>query len=275
MKNVLVLLAAAALCAGCGNNLAGPSGGNSLRPPTGLSALSVDSSHVRLSWTPSANAGDTTFAGYVVAWGIVADTIAKSAVQFVAGPLGRGAVTLSVRSILKSGLISDAVLITWAGAWRFDAVPIIVTEYSSAQQAGIPGVDAGTGTTNPRAVGILDADADSSLDFYVFGGGPQSSPLQILSASNYNASWHQTLFSTITTPSMDLNAPLAAFPSDNTFISQALTLTDNTIYYAKVQGNAGEINYIRVHVHFLGGPAPGRQVAVRISLQKAPRIPYA
>ena len=273
MKNVLVILAAAALCAGCGNNLAGPSGTNSLRPPTALSALSLDSAHVRLSWTASANAADTTFAGYVVTWGIVADTGAKSSVQFTAGPVGRGAVTFSVRSLLKSGQISDAAPITWAGAWRFDAVPLVVTEFNSAQQAGSPGVDAGTATSNPQLVSFVDANADSTLDFYLTG--PSSSPLQFAGASNYSPGWHQTLFSTVTTASADLNAALTSFPSDNTFTLGAVTLTDNTIYYVRLIGNTGEVNYARVHVHLLGGSYPSRTVDVRISLQKVSRLPYA
>ena len=272
MKTVFLLFAAV-VCAGCGNNLAGPAMTPLLAPPGGLTALSVDSTHVRLDWTAPSLATDTTFAGYLLVWGTVTDTLPKTSLKFTAGPLPRGATTFSIRSLLRNGQTSDAALITWAPAWRFDAVPILVTEYSSSQQTGFPGVDAGSRTVNPAAVGLLDANADSTLDFYL--SGPAGSPLQILSAVTYNPGWHQTLFSTQTTSSPDLNAPLALFPADNTFTLQSVTLTDQAIYYARVQGNTGEINYVRVHVHLLPGSYPARQVEIRISLQKVPRLPYA
>ncbi len=273
MKTVLCTLAVAAVCAGCGNNLAGPGGSSPFGPPGGLAALSVDSAHVRLVWIPPSDAADTGFAGYVLAWGNVRDTLAKSATGFTAGPLQRGAMSFSIRSLLKNGQVSDAAAIIWAPAWRFDAFPITVTEYNSSQQTGNPGVDAGTGTTNPEAVGLLDANADSTLDFYLWG--PSGSPLQLLSASVYNPGWHQTLFSTESTPASDLNAPLASFPPDNTFSLQFVTLEDYTIYYVKTVGNTGEINYARVHVHILPGTYPARSVEIRISLQRVSRLAYA
>ena len=272
MKTVFLLIAVV-VCAGCGDNLAGPGGTSSLRAPSSLEAYSLDSAHVGLIWASSVSASDTTFAGYILSWGSVTDTLSALADRFTAGPLPRGATTFSIRSRLKNGQMSDAATITWAPAWRFDAVPIVVTEYNSAQQTGTPGVDAGTGTTDPRAVGLLDANADSTLDFYLWG--PANSPLQLLSADAYNPGWHRTLFSTQTTSSPDLNAPLATFPQDNTFTLQSLTLADSVIYYAKIQGNTDEVNYVRVHVRLLPGNYPSRQVEIRISLQKVSRLLYA
>jgi hypothetical protein len=273
MRTELCALVCAIMYAGCGNNLAGPAGTSSLQAPSSLEAFSLDSAHVGLTWASSASASDTTLAGYILSWGPVTDTLPRLADRFTAGPLARGATTFSIRSLLKSGKTSGAATITWAPAWRFDAVPIIVTEYFPSQQTGFPGVDAGTGTTDPKAVGLLDADADSTLDFYL--AGPAGSPLQLQSAVAYSPGWHQTLFSTQATPWSDLNAPLATFPQDNTFTLQNVTLTDNVIYYMKTQGNTGEINYVRVHVHFLPGSSPGRQVEIRISLQKVSRLLYA
>lgn len=273
MKQLLIVLAVSCISAGCGNNLAGPAGTPLLLPPGGLAALSVDSTHVRLSWTAPAGAADTTFAGYVLAWGSVVDTLGRTSVQFSAGPLSRGATTFTIRSLQKGGLASDPAAITWAPAWRFDAAPFIVTEYNAPSQTGTPGVDAGTGTTNPTTVGMLDANADSTLDFYLSGAA--NSPLQFLSAAIYNPGWHQTFFSTVTTASADLNAPLASFPADISFTLQSVTLSDNMIYYVKTQGNAGEVYYARVHVHLLPGSYPSRPVDIRISLQKVSRLPYA
>ena len=273
MKTVLLVIAVV-ICAGCGNNLAGPAGTPSLLPPGSLVALSVDSAHVRLSWTAPSVATDSTFAGYVVAWGIVADTLPKSSSGFTAGPLARGATTFQVRSLLKSGQASDAATITWAPAWRFDAIPVIVTEYNSTQQTGSPGVDIGTATSDPHSVGLLDPGADSTLDFYL--SGPAGSPLELVTAALFNPGWHQTLFSTASTSSPDLNASLGAFPQDNTFTLQTVTPADNTIYYVKAVGNTGQINFARIHVHLVpGGAYPSRQVEIRISLQKISRLLYA
>ncbi|HTO95370.1 MAG TPA: hypothetical protein VMM80_13345 [Bacteroidota bacterium] len=274
MKRAFVLIAAVILCEGCGNNLAGPSSSSSpLRPPSNLQALALDSAHVRLTWTAAQNAADTSFRGYVVAWGSTADTIAKSAVQFTAGPLARGQATFQVRSLLTSGQASDAATITWAPAWRFDASPIVAEEFNSSLQSGTPGVSAGSATRNPAGVGFSDPSADSTMDFYLYG--PAGGPLQLLSASVYNAGWHATFFSAQTTAAADLNTPLPAFPPDNTFALQAVTLSDNTVYYARISGNAGEVYYCRVHIHFTGGSFPNRTAEVRISLQKVPRLPYA
>jgi hypothetical protein len=273
MKTLFSVLVVVA-CAGCGNNLAGPAGTSSLLPPGGLVALSVDSAHVRLSWTAPSVATDSTFAGYVVAWGTVADTLPKSSSGFTAGPLARGATTFQVRSLLKGGQASDAAAITWAPAWRFDASPITVTEFNSAQQTGSPGVDVGTATSDPQSVGLLDATADSTLDFYL--SGPAGSPLHLVTAALYNPGWHQTWFSTVSTPSPDLNAPIGAFPQDNTFTLQTVTPADNTIYYVRAAGNTGQVNYARIHVHLVpGGAYPGRQVEIRISLQRVSRLAYA
>ncbi|HUI10608.1 MAG TPA: hypothetical protein VL221_09795 [Bacteroidota bacterium] len=275
MKRALALIAAVMLWEGCGNNLAGPSSGSSaLRPPSNLAALSLDSAHVRLSWTAAQNAADTSFRGYVVSWGATADTIAASATQFPAGPLARGAAAFAVRSLLKSGQASDAATITWAPAWRFDASPVVATEYNPSLQTGSPGVAAGSAVRNPSAESFSTPGvADTTMDFYLYG--PAAGALEFVSASVYSAGWHATLFSSQSTASADLNAPLAAFPPDNTFTLSSVTLADDTIYYAKISGNAGEIYYIRVHVHLTGGSYPSRTAEVRISLQKVPLLPYA
>jgi len=274
MTRAFILIAAVILWEGCGNNLAGPSSSSSaLRPPTGLAALSLDSAHVRLSWTAPQDASDTSFAGYVVAWGSTSDTVARTAVQFTAGPLARGAAAFSVRSLLKSGQASDAATITWAPAWRFDQPPMVVTEYYPSFQTGTPGVSAGSAVRDPALVGLIDIRADTMLDFYLYG--LPTGPLQLVSANGHDVSWHATVFSTQMTASSDLNAPLAAFPADNTFTLQSVTATDNTIFYAKISGNSGDSYYIRVHIHLTGGSYPQRTAEVRISLQRVPLLPYA
>jgi len=275
MTRAFVLIAAVLLWEGCGNNLAGPSSTSSaLRPPSNIAALSVDSAHVRLSWTGAQNAADTSFRGYVVAWGAIADTIAASATQFTAGPLGRGAATFAVRSLLKNGQASDAATITWAPAWRFDASPVVATEYNPSLQSGSPGVAAGSAARNPSAESFSSPGiADTTMDFYLYG--PAGGALELVSANVYSAGWHTTVFSSQSTASTDLNAPLGAFPPDNTFTLSSVIVADNTIYYAKISGNAGEVYYIRVHVHLTGGSFPSRTAEVRISLQKVPMLPYA
>ena len=275
MKRAFVLIAAVILWEGCGNNLAGPSASNSaLRAPSNLQALSLDSAHVRLTWTAPQDASDTSFAGYSVAWGATADTLARTAVQFTAGPLASGQATFQVRSLLKNGQASDPVAITWAPAWRFDQSPVVVTEYNPSLQTGTPGVSAGSAVRNPSPVAFSNPGAaDTTMDFYLYA--PAGGALELVSANVYSAAWHTTSFSTQSTSSGDLNAPLAAFPPDNTFTLTSVNVADNTIYYAKISGNAGETYYIRVHCHLAGGSYPSRVVEVRISLQKVPRLPYA
>jgi len=275
MTRAFILIAAVILWEGCGNNLAGPSSSSSaLRPPTSLAALSLDSAHVRLSWTAPQDASDTSFAGYTVAWGSTIDTAGRSALQFTAGPLARGAATFSVRSLLKNGQASNAVSIAWAPAWRFDQSPVVVTEYNASLQSGTPGVAAGSAVRNPSAVAFSNPGiADTTMDFYLYG--PAGGALELVSASVYSAGWHATTFSTQSTSSADLNAPLGAFPPDNTFTQQNVTVSDNTIYYAKISGNAGEFYYVRLHVHLTGGSFPSRTAEVRISLQRVPLLPYA
>jgi len=274
MARALALVAAVMLWEGCGNNLEGPAGSSSTaRPPSNLEALSLDSAHVRLSWTAAENASDTSFAGYVVSWGGTSDTIARTALQFTAGSLARGSATFQVRSLLKNAQVSDAVAIIWAPAWRFDTPPIAIEEYYPSFQTGTPGVSAGSSVRNPAAVGFSDLSADSTMDFYLYG--PAGGALQLVSASGHEVNWHATYFSTQTTGSTDLNAPLAAFPPDNTFTLQSVGAADNTIYYAKISGNAGDVYYVRVHVHLTGGSFPTRTAEVRISLQRVSRLPYA
>ncbi|HMK37989.1 MAG TPA: fibronectin type III domain-containing protein, partial [Bacteroidota bacterium] len=242
MKEIFTLIAVAIACTGCGDNLAGP-GTHSLSPPGSLAAFSADSTHVHLSWTPPAVASDTTFRGYVVSWGITSDTI-PAASSFIAGPLVHTAIPFVIRSILKDGQVSSSVTITWAGAWRFDS-PITLTEYYPTIQTGAPGMSAGTSTTDPRVVQMLDPDAGTTLDFYLYGLA--GAPLNLVSAAGYDRGWHQTVFSTTTTSSPDLNAPLAAFPPDNTFTQPTAIVAGNTIYYAKIPGNSGQIYYVRIH----------------------------
>ncbi|HTS00300.1 MAG TPA: hypothetical protein VML00_11135, partial [Bacteroidota bacterium] len=169
---------------------------------------------------------------------------------------------------------SDAATITWAPAWRFDAAPIVATEYNPGLQSGTPGISAGSSVRNPAAIAISNPGvADTTMDFYLYG--PAGGALELVSASVYSSGWHTTTFSTQSTSSADLNAPLGAFPPDNTFTQQNVTVSDNTIFYAKISGNAGEIYYIRLHVHLTGGSTGSRTAEVRISLQRVPLLPYA
>ena len=271
MKRLIYALLAGAILGGCGKNLAPPSD-NSLQPPGNLTALSVDSAHVQIGWTASPNAADTDFAGYLVSYSTKTDTVVRTLLTDLAGPLPAGLSTFSVRSRTNNGLTSGAASITWAPAARFDTPPLTIYEYYQSVGGVICAVDAGSRTTNPLAVAI-DVAGAPKVDFYMEGLSGQ--PLQILSASLFSANLNATTFSTVTTASPSLDAPLAAFPPNSTFTQTTIALSDNTIYYAQVQGDPGEVNYIRFHIHLLGGGYPNRSAEVRISLQRVSRVAIA
>lgn len=253
----------------CGNNLAT----NPLTPagsPSNVTALSVDRTTVRLFWSAPAGAADSTIRSYIIQWPGNRDSVPSGVFTFTADSLlpGEHAFTLSTER--TDGSFSSGTVINWAPAARFDS-GWVVLEYDPAINQ-IEGFHVGSQLGHP-AVMTLDPSNEQFVDLYFFGraGGD----LVMLSASQYLQDWNATLFSTQADAATSLDLPLPAFPAPSTFTLDNITLTDNTIYYARVIGLNGSFNYARIHIHLLGGVAPGRSVEVKVSLQTVANLPIA
>jgi len=263
----------------CGDNIESPgSGGGTFGPPQNIKAAAIDNSTIRLDWSPATVSGDSTFQGYIIAWGSRADTVSKTTFSITIDSLSQGEILVRLYSLRTTGQISDPALIRWAPAARFNS-PIVVFEYNPSTPPREEGVNVGTRTTNPSAMAI-DPAVDSvrqSMDFYIYGGNGQiEQPLALWSAHLYLGSFNRTFISTVTDSAGSLDYGIASFPDPTTFIKDSISVADNRIYYARVVGDPQEVNYCRIHLHVRPGPVfPNRIIEVRISLQRVPGLLFA
>jgi hypothetical protein len=277
MKNFspYVVLLFVVLAIGCGDNLSTPTPVTPLSPPTGLKAFSAGQSSISFQWTGTS---DSTVQGYIAQVGSRRDTFSRASFVYVANGLPPGEVVFSVSSLRTDGLQSSAATIRWAPAARFDSA---YTLYESNTLVSVrpEGFHVGTTGTNPLPMIInpLDPAVQQLMDFYVYGGSQQiQQPLAMWSAHHSVGTFNHTLFSTQTDVSPTLDFPLAAFPAENTFTKDTITIADNTIYYVKVVGDPQQFNYARIHVRFRVGSAfPDRIIEVRVSLQRVSGLLYA
>jgi hypothetical protein len=258
--------------AGCGNNAAGPGLDFTLEPPAAIRAYAVDSAHVRIHWDASKSASDPTFGGYIISWGTFNDTLSAAVLRYTAGPLPPGLTQFSLRSRRTDGRTSPTISLAWAPAYRFDTAPLVIYEIDDSTGGQPTGVDAGTQSTNPAAI-VINPLAQARLDFFLQGHAGQ--PLLLSSANQYNSLWNGTVFSTESVVAPSLDTASAAFPASSTFSLLNVPVQDNTIYYAQVLGDAGQVNYIRFLVRVLAGSFPNRSIEIRISLQRAAGVPIA
>jgi hypothetical protein len=262
---------------GCGDNLASPTQQSELGPPANLKAFSVDASTVRLQWGPAPGASDSLFAGYRVQWGGVVDSVGKAVLLFDADSLLPGEILFTVISRKVNGELSNGATIRWAPAARFD-VPFALYEYRVQDPNRNSGIEIGTQSMDPSALPLpAGSTAVPGMDIYLYGGqGQLADPLELRSASLYTGDWNATAFSTVTDHAASLDFPLAAFPALSTFTEDHMAVSDSTIYYVRVQGDNQEFNFARLHIRVRPGTAfPDRAVEIRVSLQKAPGVPYA
>jgi hypothetical protein len=163
--------------------------------------------------------------------------------------------------------------VTWAPASRFDDGSLIIYELDVARPGRAVAIDVGTTTTDP-AVLVLDPLFRTKVDFFL--QGPAGQPLVLRSPDQYLPSWNVTRFSNETTISVSLDTSRTAFPADGTFVLSNVSVADNTIYYARVQGDLGLVHYVRIHVRVTPGTSfPDRTVVIRLSLQRVPGTPLA
>jgi hypothetical protein len=265
-------LLAGSLVPGCGDNIGGPGVDILLGLPRNLKAVSADETHVRIFWSESADAASTDFAGYVVSYGSVSDSLSKSTLEYLAGPLSPGARVFTVRSLKANGQVSNPATILWAPAFRFDARPLVLLERDPGDATRICGVHAGTESTDPFSLEV-DATSQPDLDFFLDGLGGQ--PLLLRGATEFASNWKLTLFSTESDSGTSLDFPRSTFPADGTFTLTRVTIEDNTIFYAKIVGDSGQSLAVRIHVRFLAGDFPDRSVEITLSLQRSAGVPFA
>lgn len=264
-----------AMLSGCGENLAPPYG-ETLGPPGNLKALSKDSNTVILQWTKPESGSDTSLAGYQVEFLGSSVAVGSAALNYAATGLPPGPISFSIRTRMKDGRTSNAANITWAAAYRY-AESYVLTEYWYQDAARSCGLDVGHSLRPPVAMPLEFPNAGQLVDVWLVGGGTTingtASPLRLVSASVYQPAYQLARFSTASHQSSSLDYFLSQYPAG--IDSIGVTLSDNTIYYVLVQGPNATYCNARLHVRFLGGTFPNRQVAVTISLQRSPNVAYA
>jgi len=279
MNHTLTSAAKAAIFAGivvagmsCGENIAPPPADLSAYLPQNLSAVSLDIRSVGLAWDLPANVADTALVGYLVDVGGQQTSIGKTESTFVARSLPPGVTRFTVSPIGAGGASVTGPSISWAPAERFDTA-FVLYEYNVSALDRPAGLDIGTRLTDPQAVPVALA-VQNSMDLWVNGDAGQ--PLTLRSASLWLADWKVTQFSSISTPAPSLDVAVPAYPAASTFTQGIVQIQDNTVYYAICEGDLpGERNYVRIHVHVLGGVFPDRSIEIRLSLQRQPGVPYA
>jgi len=275
MKRVLFALSVMLpiLALHCGKNTSTVSPEDNVSPPQNLKALSLTRQAVKLQWTASTQANDTTFKDYLIQWGSKQDSVAKTATSFTADSLSSGITTFTMYSRSKNGSKSSGVSIQWAPAERF---PGVFTIYEDrATPAGDVAIDVGTGGGSPTTM-PLDINALGKADFYLHGGSGQvQDPLTFNSTDQFQANFKSTYFSTVTHSSSSLDYYLSSFPATSTFTEKTTAVTANTIYYVMLSGTTTDVYFARILVTTVGGSFPGRSAVLQISLQRVVNTPYA
>jgi hypothetical protein len=282
MKHVraLVLLSLlAAFSTGCGDNIEPVIYAVTFGPPQDLKALSLTKSSISLSWSAGIGSDDPEFLGYIVEVDGVEDSLARTSLSYVADSLPPGPTSFVLYSYRSDGPRSNFTTIQWAPADRFNA-PIVLKEYFIQEPQRMAGLNVGSQTTDPSAMQIepVDSTVISMMDVFLHGGsGFASDSLRLWSAHWFRADLRQTSFSTIVHQATSLDYHIASFPPSGTFTKDTISVTDNTILYARITGDdVPDTLYARIHIQVIPGPGfPNREILVRISLQRVPGVPYA
>jgi len=266
------------LAAGCGDNLQTNTIAVTLSPPRDLKAYSAGDATVNLTWSASPDAVEPTFLGYIVGVGGVEDSVSSSSLSHLAEFLSAGTKTFSVFSYRSDGPRSSGTTIRWAAASRFDT-PTVLMESTLQDPTHLSGLNVGSQSTDPAAFPLepIDSSVINLMDMYLFGGSGQiSAPLAFWSAHWLLGTLKQSKFSTVSHSSTSLDYPLASFPGISSFVRDTVAISDNTIYYVKIQGDNLDTLYARIHVRIVPGLVfPNRAVEIRISLQRVPGVLFA
>jgi hypothetical protein len=273
MKNLssLYLILFVFAC-GCGDNIGNPPASIVLSPPQNLKALSLSSTSVRIEWSAPATGVDSTLLGYIVAGGGRTDSVSVTQRSIIKGGLLTGPSTFSVYAFKLDGTRSNAATITWAPAARFDSA-YVLHEKNTVISQYMDGLHVGSTATDPYTMVLepTQPNVQQDLHLVLYGGSQQiQEPLAFWSDHLFVGSFNHTFFSTQVDPSSSLDLPLASFPAEETFTKDTIRIADNSIYYVKVIGDPGQVNYARIHVRYvLGSAFPDRRIEIRISLQRS------
>lgn len=266
------------IISGCGDNVSDSDNPTNLPAPQNLKALSVDGSTIQYTWTAPVGLSDSTFVGYLIAWGTVQDSLPRTAVSYTLDSLPAGEVVFNIIARKTGNVLSPAAIIHWAPAARFSTPITLTEEYNQSEPLRICGLDVGGSQSDPEGLRLDFGSADirARMDVYLYGGqGSVQDPLVLRSASILGAGWNSTLFSTESHASTTLNLPLAVFPSGLTFTESSVLVQENTIYYARVVGDQGGSNYVRIHVGVITGSGRSRSIRVTLSVQRSVGLEYA
>jgi hypothetical protein len=271
MRTSFAVLVMAVLMTGCGKNIADPNNPPFVNPPRSIQALALDSGSVGLQWFSPTGIPDSVIRRFVVKYNGITDSVAGNTHAYTANFLPRGNTTFALLTFLRSGVTSQPVAFQWAPAVRFETPPVVIYEDVGPATPRPVGIHLGSQTTNPYPV-VVEAGVQPILHLVLNGGGGQQLKLQSATFAIQNGLL--TLFSQTSHSASSLNYYLPAYPS--TYTEDEMPLVDNTIYYVRFRGDAGESNCARIHVHILVGSGfPDRSVEIRVSLQRAPDVTFA
>lgn len=272
---VASVLLIAALGVGCGDNISDSSSGF-VGNPQDLIAFSVNESAVRLQWSRPAGTPDSVLGSYQISFLGRDDTVPKATPFYVASSLPAGETQFTVYARTINGRRGDGTSLQWAPAARFDSA-LVLQEFKTTDLSVNCCLDVGSAFQDPSILSFSSPYARLYVDLFVWGEGTSvgqtSSPLELRSASLFTGAYNATLFSPVTHTATSLDYPLGEFPQE--FSMTSIPVQDNTIYYVRVLGENGAVFFARVYVKVLGGTAPNRTIAVRISLQRTPALPIA
>jgi hypothetical protein len=270
--HIAIMSCLGALLCGCGENIYDPSNPDHVNPPRNLEGLSWDSTSVSLQWLSAGDVPDSVISGYRIEYNGLVDSVSRVQTTKILHQLPLGRTTFAVLTVLRNGVISDPATFQWAPASRFDSPPVIIYEDPGIAGTRPRGMRVGSRTTSPYAVVLTTQNASQVVQLILEGSGAQ--PLRLQSPTYVLQNALQTLFSSTSHASTNLNYHLSSYPT--TYDRDDVPIIDNTIYYLRLLGDNGETNYARVHVHITPGAAfPNRSVEIRVSLQRFAELQLA
>lgn len=264
--------------------------------PTNLKAASADGA-VFLSWTASASASASNFAGYDIA---ILNKATNTALTSI--PAGTGVTSLridgltngtryefTVRAVTSAGKKStDFALIEWSPAYRqaLDLNGSVIKVYATTSTTFNSAIDLFNSNMKAEVIPQSDQVFKDRGDLFVFAAS-NTAPLILRSPAEANNKGMETQFSTVAgISSDDLNVQLSsAPPTSSTYTLKEITIGDATVsagmvYFGRlVRGS--DFYYFRLLVKrgtngkLIQGSGADRYVELVVSFQNSPNNPFS